>query len=353
MNRLLPAALTLFALCLVHTTDSVQADEFFVGSWNLENLFDTKDDPSTKGDEEYTPEAPKHWTKERLDIKLKNLARVISKMNDKKGPDVLGVCEVENKEVVEMLVEQLKPLHRKYEIVHQDSPSERGIDCAIIYDSNVFTLVEPKFHHVNSGNTRDIVEAKLKHNGAELFVFMDHWPSRFHEDSYRDKAADVLRKRVDELLSADPKTDIIMVGDFNDEPDNESIRDHLRAVKSADQVKEGALFDTLAPLKDSKKGTIVYKNKWELIDHVIISPGLLDPAGFQWKKDSSRRIDFPELIFHPRGKGEIERPNQSYTRNDFHKSGYSDHLPVGCVLVQKPEGTASPELPKPVTTPTN
>src|SRR5215207_1430041 len=108
MNRLLPAALILSALCLIHTTNSAGAEEFFIGSWNLENLFDTKDDPSIKGDEEYMPESAKHWTKERLEIKLKNLAKVISKMNDGKGPDVLGVCEVENREVVEMLFEQLK-----------------------------------------------------------------------------------------------------------------------------------------------------------------------------------------------------------------------------------------------------
>ena len=87
----------------------------------------------------------------------------------------------------------MRRLETLLEIVHRDSPSERGIDCAIIYDSNVFELVEPKFHHVDSGNTRDIVEAKLKHNGADLYVFMDHWPSRFHEDAYRNKAADVLR----------------------------------------------------------------------------------------------------------------------------------------------------------------
>jgi endonuclease/exonuclease/phosphatase family metal-dependent hydrolase len=341
MTRPLIATAILLSILLVHTPVA-RSEEFFVGSWNLENLFDTKDDPAVNLDEEYTPEAARHWTKERLDIKLKNQARIISKMNSRKGPDILGVCEVENKDVVQMLVDQLKSLHRKYEIIHRDSPSERGIDCAIVYDSNVFELVEPKFHHVNSGNTRDIVEAKLKHNGAVLYVFMDHWPSRFHDDTYRDKAADVLRKRVDEILLADPKADIIMLGDFNDEPDNESIRDHLRAVKTADQAKDGKLFDTLAPLKDSKLGTIVYKNEWELIDHVIISPGLLDPAGFQWKKDSSRRIDFPELIFRPRGKGEIPRPNQSYTRNDFHPSGYSDHLPVGCILTQPSNGAANP-----------
>jgi endonuclease/exonuclease/phosphatase family metal-dependent hydrolase len=334
MNRLLPAALVLFALCLVHTTSSARADEFFIGSWNLENLFDTKDDPSVKGDEEYTPEAAKHWTKERLDIKLTNLAKVISKMNDDKGPDVLGICEVENRDVVEMLVEKLKPLGRKYEIIHKDSPSERGIDCAIIYDSAVFTLVEPQFHHVDAENTRDIVEAKLKRNGNDLYVFMDHWPSRFHEESFREKAADVLRKRVDAILAADPKADMIMVGDFNDEPDDPSIRDHLRAAKSEDNLPATSLLDTTAPIKDAGKGTIVYKNKWELIDHVIISAGLLDSAGFHWKKGSTHRIDFPELIFTSKSDKEIPRPNQTYTGKVFHKTGYSDHLPVGCVIVQ-------------------
>lgn len=345
MNRSLFATSILLTLAYI-LAPSARAEEFFVGSWNVENLFDTKDDPAVSGDEEYTPDSPKHWTQERLDIRLKNLARIISKMNDGKGPDVLGLCEVENRDVVKMLVEKLQPLHRKYEIVHKDSPSERGIDCAIIYDTNVFTLAGSDFHHVDAGNTRDIVEAHLKRNGSDLYVFMDHWPSRFHEDSYRDKAADVLRKRVDELLSADPKADMIMVGDFNDEPDNESLRDHLRVVKRADQMNGGSLLDTIAPLKDSGKGTIVYKNHWELIDHVIISPGLLDAAGFKWKKGSTRRIDFPELIFRPRGKGEIPRPNQSYTRNDFHKTGYSDHLPVGCVLVQQSNGEAQPESAK-------
>jgi endonuclease/exonuclease/phosphatase family metal-dependent hydrolase len=332
MNRLLPALLVLFAVGLVRSTTA--ADEFFIGSWNLENLFDTKDDPSVKGDEQYTPESAKHWNKERLDIKLKNLGKVISKMNDGKGPDVLGVCEVENREVVEMLVEQLKSLGRKYEIIHKDSPSERGIDCAIIYDSGVFTLVEPQFHHVDAENTRDIVEARLKRNGNDLYVFMDHWPSRFHDESFRNKAADVLRKRIDALQAADPKADIIAVGDFNDEPDGAAIKDHLRAAKTQDHLPPGALLDTTAPIKAEGKGTIVYKNDWELLDHIIISPALLDDAGFHWKKGSTRRIDFPELIFTPKSDKEIPQPNASYTRNTFHETGYSDHLPVGCLIVQ-------------------
>lgn len=333
MKRPRLATITFLSLMFAHPW-AAGADEFFIAGWNVENLFDTADDPSVNGDEEYTPDSRKRWTKERLDIKLKQLAKIISKMNDGKGPDVLGLCEIENRKVVELLVEKLKLLGRKYEIVHKDSPSERGIDCAIIFDSAVFTLAEPKFHHVDAENTRDIVEAKLRRNNSDLFVFMDHWPARAHDDSFRNKAADTLRKRVDELLSADPKTDMIMLGDFNDESDNQSIRDHLRAAKSDDKLPPGSLFDTTAHIRESGKGTFVYKNKWGLLDHIIVSPGMLDPAGFRWKKDSSQRVEFPELIFTSRDNEQIPRPNQSYTRDQFHPSGYSDHLPLGCLIVQ-------------------
>ena len=334
MTRLTLAALLLSAFSFTCPTAPLQAEELYIASWNVENLFDTKDDPSVKGDEDFIPKSAKKWTEERLDFKLKNLAATISKMKDGKGPDVLGLCEIENHDVVEMLAEKLKPLGRKYEIIHKDSPSERGIDCAIIYDSAVFTSDPPQFHHVDAENTRDIVEAKLKKNGADLYVFMNHWPSRRHEESFREKAADVLRKRVDEIQAADKKADIIMLGDFNDHSEDSAIRDRLRAAKSPDTLPADSLLDTTAHISDGGKGTFVYNNKWDLLDHIIISQGLLDPAGYQWKKDSSQRVEFPELIFHPRGKGEIDRPNQSYTRNSFHPTGYSDHLPVGCVLVQ-------------------
>ena len=157
-------------------------------------------------------------------------------MNDGRGPDVLGLCEVENRKVVEMLVAKLAPLGRKYEIVHQDSPSDRGIDTALIYDAKVFDLADSKFHFVDAEKTRDIVEAKLKRrrrrNAHPLYVFVNHWPSRGNDEWQRIMAATVLRKRLDEILAADPKADIVMVGDFNDEPDNVSIAKFLRASKT-------------------------------------------------------------------------------------------------------------------------
>lgn len=333
MNRTLLPAMILLALCLVRTP-AARAVELYVGSWNLENLFDTDDDLKVELDEDYTPDAAKHWTPERLEIKLKNLASVISKMNDGHGPDVLGMCEIENRKVVEMLVEKLKPLGRKYEIVHKDSPSDRGIDCALIYDSAVFTLADSKFHYVEAEKTRDILEAKLRRNGNDLYVFMDHWPSRHNDEWQRVAAADVLRKRVDEILSADAKADIVMLGDFNDESDNISIRDHLRAAATQENLPAGAVFDTTAAIRAAGNGTFVYKNKWDMLDHIIISPGLLDHAGYHWKPGSSQRIEFPEVFYQPPYSDAIKRPSASYSSNDFHKNGYSDHLAVGCVIAQ-------------------
>jgi predicted extracellular nuclease len=322
------------AFVFVFFCRSSLANELYFASWNVENLFDLEDDPNVEYDEDFTPQSPKRWTKQRLDIKLKNLARIIGKMNDGRGPDVLGLCEVENRKVVEMLVEKLAPLGRKYEIIHKDSPSDRGIDCALIYDSNVFSLTDSKFHFVDANKTRDIVEVKLKRDNEEIFVFMNHWPSRRNDESERFTAAEVLRKRLDEILAADPKADIVMMGDFNDEPDNIAIKDRLRVATSPESLPLGTLYDTTAYIAAEGKGTHVYENEWNLLDHIIVSPGLLDDDGFRWKEKSSRRLEYPELFFRPGFPGAIPRPNKSYSEDRFHKTGFADHLAVVCVIEQ-------------------
>jgi endonuclease/exonuclease/phosphatase family metal-dependent hydrolase len=325
-------SLALFAATFLLLGSPSFGEEFYIASWNVENLFDLDDDPAVELDEEFTPTAPKRWTADRLERKLGNLAHVIKKMNNERGPDVLGVCEVENRKVVEMLVEKLAPLGRKYEIVHQDSPSDRGIDCALIYDANHFGLADSGFHFVDAEKTRDIVEAKLRHTGTDLFVFINHWPSRNNDEQQRIKAASVLRTRLDEILAADAMADIVLVGDFNDEPDNVSIKDHLRAAASDTDLPAGSLFDTTAAIRAANQGTFVWNDQWQLIDHVIVSPGLLDESGFRWKRGSSQRVEFPELFFQPNLPGAIPRPSRSYSDNNFHRAGFSDHLPVACVI---------------------
>ncbi len=328
------AVLTLF---LSFQSLATYADDFCVASWNVENLFDLEDDPHVVLDEDFTPESPKKWTQERLDIKLNNLASVIHKLNGGRGPDVLGLCEIENRKVIEMLVAKLASLGRKYEIVHQDSPSDRGIDTALIYDAKVFDLTDSKFHFVDAEKTRDIVEVQLKRVGSgddtkPLYVFVNHWPSRGNEEWQRIMAATVLRKRLDAILADDPQADIVMVGDFNDEPDNVSIAKFLGAAEVTDNLPVNGVYNTTAYIAAEGKGTFVYQDQWELIDHIIVSSGLLDQEGYSWKPGSTQRVEFKEVFFHPRWSGAIPRPSKSYSDTKFHKDGYSDHLAVFCII---------------------
>jgi hypothetical protein len=233
-----------------------------------------------------------------------------------------------------MLVAKLGTLGRDYKIVHKDSPSERGIDCAMLYDAKVFELADSQFHHVDAGNTRDILEAKLVSGGVPLYVFVDYWPSQTHDEANRSAAADVLRRRLDEILAADPKADAVAVGDFNEDPDAVALKDHLKSAQSSDPLPPGAVFDTLAPVYAAGKGSFVWDNAWQMLDHIIVTPGMLDDAGYHWKTGSSQPIEFPELLFHSKREGAIASPSKSYSKNDFHKDGYSDHLPVGCTIVK-------------------
>jgi len=297
--------------------------------WNVENLFDTTDDPNVEGDEEFTPQGPNQWTSERLDIKLNNLARVISRMHENRGPAIMGLSEIENRDVIEMLIEKLKPLGRDYQIVHQDSPSDRGIDCALIYDANLFTLEFAKFHFVDADKTRDIVEAKLTRERASLTVFVNHWPARGNDARYRMLAAQTLRARTQQILIEDPLADFVAMGDFNDYPTDPSLVEGLGAVGDLASLSHGKLFNTSYTTEpNSKNGTYVYNEKWDVLDQIIVSPGMLLPGGVSWGLGSTKPVVLADdQMYVPSGNG-ISKPSRSYSRTTFHKNGYSDHMPI-------------------------
>jgi endonuclease/exonuclease/phosphatase family metal-dependent hydrolase len=338
MKSIFPSA-TAFILCitfhfvLLHPSACAAEDrdqELFVAFWNVENLFDTVDDPATEGDEEFTPSADKKWTQTRLGIKLSNLSRVICDMNEQRGPDILGLCEVENRHVVELLVKQLSRLKRDYGIVHQDSPSYRGIDCAVIYDRSKFELTRARFHRVPGMTTRDIVEAELSVDGHNLSVFVNHWPSRYNPSDARIKVAGVLRGRIDQILAANASADFVVLGDLNDTPADPSVAKTLRA-RSQANPKPGDLVNTMSKLHaDANAGTYVYKNEWFVLDHVVVSPGLLDDRGLSWVRGSTATARHGYQMYVPRNPDSPARPSRSYSGPIFHQSGYSDHLPVTC-----------------------
>lgn len=332
----------LFRLCLCLSllliTCRLRAeDQIHVAFWNVENLFDTRDDPLVELDEEFTPTGPKEWSDERLQIKLQNLARVLKDMNEKRGPDVLGLAEIENRTVLELLVKEVSALKRDYRIVHQDSPSGRGIDCALLYDAHRLKLVSHQFHAIPMVTTRDIVEAELQCGSATFHLFVNHWPSQGNPEEDRITTAGVLRKRVDDLLANDPEADFLIMGDLNEPPVDPAVSKTLRTWGTADSLRPGVLFNSMWPVHQAGRGTYVYRNKWNLLDHVILSPGLLDDRGLSWVKGSTEVVQFDYQMFVSRTAGSIPRPSRSYSGPNFHRDGYSDHLPVACrIRVQSP-----------------
>ncbi|MGC4003118.1 MAG: hypothetical protein QM811_08270 [Pirellulales bacterium] len=305
------------------------AEELFVAEYNIENLFDAVDDPKT---EDFDAEK---WDAAMLAVKLKNLATTIRGMNDGRGPDVLGVCEVENRAVLEALVKELALPARDYKIVHQDSPDERGIDCAILYDAKLLKLLSEKFHPVTIQQTRDIVEAKLGWGDATLTVFMNHWPSQNNPEEDRLAAAKVLRTRIDDILKTDPTADVLCMGDFNEPKTTDpAIKDGLRTVAAAADAKQGVLFNTMAPVvADGKRGTFVYDNRWNPLDHIIVSEGLLNGSGLRWKADSTKILDDAALLLPAKGDW-IPKPHPTRSGKTFDATGVSDHLPILCLLTK-------------------
>lgn len=310
-----------------------RADDLGLAFWNVENLFDTVDDPKTEGDEEFTPGEPKAWTETRLELKLTNLARVIGDMNSGQGPDVLGLCEIENRAVLELLVKTLSKTGRQYEIVHQDSPSFRGIDCALLYDPKKVKFDRSRIHTVKKFPTRDILEARFTSGGEPFFVFVNHWPSRYNDDSHRIEVATVLRKRVDQLLKSNSAVDFAILGDLNDTPANVSVAKTLRTWGNPDELRPGVLFNSMWKFHEQgDAGTYVYKNKWDVLDHIILSPGMLDGQGVDWVRDSTRRVKADYQMYVSKNPGTIPKPSRSYLGPRFFGNGYSDHLPVECRL---------------------
>ncbi len=308
-------------------------DSFYVANWNIENLFDTSDDP-TINDSEFLPESNRQWTDDRLLTKIKNLSKVINYMNNGCGPDILGFQEVENINVLKLLIYQFRD--RDYIIVHRDSPDERGIDVALIYDRNTFDIHSVDTVQVELPTrykTRLILHVGLIHKESNSIIhfFVNHWPSRrggeTKSEANRFAAASALRRKVDSLFSVNENR-IIIVGDFNDEPGNRSIKNVLAANKiDCDDMNESNKLSNAAFTKfEQGEGSYRFGSDWNMLDQIIISSRFITDKKLKYDCDSFEIIK-PDFIIAKEGekKGSI-LPTYSGTK---YYGGYSDHFPVG------------------------
>jgi predicted extracellular nuclease len=320
MKRLIFFLIIIPFFCFSQNTNSDNfSDELFLMFYNVENLFDTLDNPNTK-DEEFLPLSEKKWDSNRYNYKLKQLEKVFNKIiekeNEKNLPDIIGLCEVENKLVIEDLLKTDVFKNHNYSILHKQSPDGRGIDCALLVNSK-FEVLQNDFIQINnpkeSRTTRDIVYSSLKFKNKIINVFVNHWPSRWggqEASNYkRVFVAEVLRKYIDENTSQNDYN--LIMGDFNDYPSNESLDEIL--------VKDD-LLNLMSTSQVSGLGSYNYRGNWNWLDQIIVSKEI---SSFKLIKFGAFKEDF---MMYTNKKGEVY-PNRSFGGNKWY-GGYSDHLPV-------------------------
>lgn len=313
-----------------------------VAFWNLENLFDTIDDPK-KSDEEFLPDGAKQWNDERLERKFFNLSRVIRSMNEGNGPDILGICEVEHKYLLDSLISKYL-FDKNYISESPEAPDQRGIQTGIIFRSDKFRLLETYTDTVildKNIQTRLILGVKLLNKDIDtIYVFVNHWPSRrggeVESEIRRIKAAQTLRKRVEQIFEKDRFAKIIIMGDLNDEPINNSILNHLKAKpiicdsiemlqKNNSKSDNSYLFNLAYRLYSIGEGSYKHKDDWNMLDQIIVSRELIIGKKLRYFCDSFQ-VYKPEFMITKTGKY-MGTPFPTYGGNRY-LGGYSDHFPV-------------------------
>ncbi len=305
--------------------------------YNMENFFDVAKDSLT-GDDEYAPGGKRGWTYNRYQRKINNISKVIIRVGGWEPPDIVGLCEVENRYVLTNLTMNSPLKNIGYKIIHRNSPDPRGIDVAMLYRPEKFKPVETEYIGIRfpfdaAARTRDILYVKgLAFNRDTLHVFINHWPSRFGgytaTIAKRNYVAKVLRHKIDSLQQINPDARILIMGDFNDEPTDESVAVVLKAKRDSVNLKQGDLYNMMTGAGTGwNHGTIKDKEIWITIDQFIVSESLLDPRkGVHGSFNSVYILDAPFLL-QTDETWFGQKPFRTYYGFKY-LGGFSDHLPI-------------------------
>lgn len=315
-----------------------------IGFYNFENLFDTLDTPD-KNDLEFTPQGSYRYDTKIYQEKLQNLSKVVAELGLELTPDgiaILGTAEIENRKVLEDFVQQPAIRNRNYQIVHYDSPDERGIDVALLYNPKYFTVTASRpvpMKAYNSNNeedrTRDILFVSGIYDGEPLHLLVNHWPSRRGGEAatqpLRNAAALICKNICDSLTQADPNAKVVIMGDLNDDPSSPSLREVLNAKQKKEQVELYGLFNPMWDYFKKGIGTLAYQDAWSLFDQVVLSYGFVNKnaPGYQYYKAVVHNK--PYLC---QQTGQFKGyPFRTFAGTTY-LGGYSDHFPVYVYIVK-------------------
>ncbi len=302
---------------------------YTIAFYNLENLFDTEDDPH-KLDDDFTAKGVKNWNKKRYRKKIYKLGRAISSLafdKTKKAPVLVGIAEVENRKVVSDLINSKHLKEKGFDLVHYDSPDERGIDTALIYQKKFFKVLDseivPLLIYEADGVrdfTRDILHVTGELNDERIHILVNHWPSRrdgAEETQFkRIEAAKTVHSIVDRVKANESNPTFLIMGDFNDDPGSVSVQNYLMTQD---------LYNPMQKLLSYNRGSLVHDRKWNLFDQIIVSHNLFD---YQPGTHSFAYSDIFDERFLQEWKGKYKgNPFRTYVGKKY-LGGYSDHFPV-------------------------
>lgn len=314
-----------------------------IAFYNLENLFDTIKSPNTI-DAEFLPNGANRWTAERYAHKQRNMASVISKIGAEGlpcGPALLGVAEVENRQVLEDLIKTPPLSELGYGIVHYDSPDVRGVDVGLLYRKSHFRVLGSRpvrltVQGMPEFRSRDQLVASGLLDGELIHLIVMHWPSRRGGEKQsrplRNSAAKLCRSIVDSLYSADSSAKIIIMGDLNDDPTNESIATILKARPSVKKTEKGGLYNTMYRWFKDGVGSLAWDDRWNLFDQIIVSEPLLG-KDFSTCKFYKSGVFNKDFLTQKEGRY-AGYPLRTYSGGAF-TGGYSDHFPTYIYLMKR------------------
>ena len=331
----------LFILALLSSLMVCGQQEERIMFYNVENLFDTKNDPLTQ-DDDFTPQGKKHWNKERYMLKIRHLADAVKAVGGARWPVVVGLAEIENRNVLRDFTTKTLLSDGEYGIVHRDGPDARGIDVALLYRQKEMQLVETDFLRIHfsedtSIRTREVLYAKTVFRKDTLHFFVCHFPSMIGGEKKsewkRCKVASVVRHKVDSLLMKNLEAKIVIMGDLNGKSNTQAQREVLKAMDVKGKVKAGELYHTGSYLlKKSEIGTYRYQGNWQTIDQILVSSGLLNgKKGIQMERQM--KVGAEDFLLEEDKTYFGKKPYPSY-KGLRYVGGYSDHLPIYITLYE-------------------
>ncbi|PID94080.1 MAG: endonuclease [Bacteroidetes bacterium] len=337
MKKLL---LTAIATCCIFLLNGVSQPPVKIAFYNVENLFDIYDDPQ-KQDEEFLPGGIKGWNYRRYQRKLRHLYKTILAMEEGSRIAAIGLCELENCFVTRQLLERTPLSGRRFRFIQYESPDRRGVDVALLYDPTLLTPIASRpiairFPFDTLGRTRDILYVKaLIHRKDTLHLFINHWPSRFGgllaTIPKRNHVAQILRTLCDSILCRTPSAHLVLMGDFNDNPDDESIRLHLMTGKHP-------LVNLMdKPHWQELHGTLKHGAIWNLFDQIIVSDAFFQPQTDLLIVGARAHLYDAPFLFTEDPKFPGKKLFRTYNGMNY-LGGFGDHLPVFIEVTTRPEG---------------